>query len=135
MGLGSERRMSVLVIALGGAAGAVSRYLATGWIQGITGGFFPWGTMTVNVAGSLALGFALVWLQGTLSSAELRELVAIGFLGSFTTFSTFSYETVAMLRDGEWWRAGGYATGSIVLGAVAVVVGAVLASALMQGRS
>jgi CrcB protein len=126
--------VSILVIGLGGAAGAVSRYLATGWIQGLSGGFFPWGTLVVNVVGSLALGFVLVWLQASVSSAELRELVTIGFLGSFTTFSTFSYETVAMLRDGEWLRAGGYTTGSIVLGAVAVAVGALLASALMQGR-
>jgi CrcB protein len=126
--------VSILVIGVGGAAGAVSRYLATGWIQGLSGGFFPWGTLVVNVVGSLALGFVLVWLQASVSSAELRELVTIGFLGSFTTFSTFSYETVAMLRDGEWLRAGGYTTGSIVLGAVAVAVGALLASALMQGR-
>ena len=126
--------MSILVIGVGGAAGAVSRYLATGWIQGLSGGFFPWGTLVVNVVGSLALGFVVVWLQASVSSAELRELVTIGFLGSFTTFSTFSYETVAMLRDGEWLRAGGYTTGSIVLGAVAVAVGALLASALMQGR-
>jgi CrcB protein len=126
--------VGLLAVGLGGAAGAVSRYAATGWIQSLSGGFFPWGTLAVNVVGSLTLGFVLVWLQATVSSAELRELVTIGFLGSFTTFSTFSYETVAMLRDGEWLRAGGYTTGSIVLGAVAVAVGALLASALMQGR-
>jgi CrcB protein len=127
--------MSILVVGLGGAAGAVSRYLATGWIQSLSGGFFPWGTLVVNVAGSLALGFVLVWLQASVSSAELRELVTIGFLGSFTTFSTFSYETVAMLRDGEWWRAGGYTAGSVVLGVLAVAVGAAFAAASMQGRS
>jgi CrcB protein len=77
----------------------------------------------------------LVWLQASVSSAELRELVTIGFLGSFTTFSTFSYETVAMLRDGEWWRAGGYTAGSVVLGVLAVAVGAAFAAASMQGRS
>jgi CrcB protein len=127
--------VSILVIGLGGAAGAVSRYLATGWIQGLSGGFFPWGTLVVNVVGSLALGFVLVWLQATVSSAELRELVTIGFLGSFTTFSTFSYETVAMLRDGEWWRAGGYTAGSVALGVLGVILGAVVAAALTQGRS
>jgi CrcB protein len=76
-----------------------------------------------------------VWLQATVSSAELRELVTIGFLGSFTTFSTFSYETVAMLRDGEWWRAGGYTAGSVALGVLGVILGAVVAAALTQGRS
>ena len=127
--------MTVLVVGLGGAVGAVSRYLATGWVQGLTGTFFPWGTLVVNVVGSLALGFTLVWLQSTVSSAELRQFIAIGLLGSFTTFSTFSYEAVAMLRDGEWWRAGGYTLGSVALGLVAVVVGAGLAAAATQARS
>ena len=127
--------MSLLAVASGGAFGAVSRYLASGWVQQLTGGFFPWGTFAVNVAGSLLLGFALIWLQGTVVSAETRELVTIGFLGSFTTFSTFSFETVAMVRDGEWWRAGGYVAGSVALGLVAVVVGAALASSILQTRS
>ena len=127
--------MSLLVVASGGALGAVSRYLASGWVQQLAGGFFPWGTFAVNVAGSLLLGFALVWLQGTVVSTEMRELVTIGFLGSFTTFSTFSYETVAMMRDGEWWRAGGYAAGSVILGLMAVVAGAVVASSILQTRS
>ncbi len=127
--------MSVLAVALGGALGAVARYLASGWIQDATRSFFPWGTLGVNVAGSLLLGFALVWLQGTVASTEVRALVTIGFLGSFTTFSTFSYETVAMLRDGEWWRAGGYAAGSLALGLIAVAAGAAVASGILRTRS
>lgn len=127
--------MTLLVIGLGGALGAVSRYLSSGWVQTLTGGFFPWGTMAVNVAGSLVLGFMMVWLQSTTASPELRSLITVGFLGSFTTFSTFSYETAAMLRDGEWWRAGGYAAGSMALGLVAVGLGAYLATALSQTRS
>lgn len=126
--------MSLLVVAGGGALGAVARWLATGWVQDVTGEFFPWGTLAVNVAGSLLLGFALAWLQSTVASAEMRQFVAIGFLGSFTTFSTFSYETVAMLRDGEWWRAGGYTAGSVFLALMAVVAGMALATALIQGR-
>jgi CrcB protein len=127
--------MTLLAVALGGALGAVARYLASGWLQDVTRGFFPWGTFGVNVAGSLLLGFALVWLQGTVASAEVRALITIGFLGSFTTFSTFSYETVAMLRDGEWWRAGGYAAGSLALGLVAVAAGAAIASGVLRTRS
>lgn len=127
--------MALLVVGVGGALGAVCRYLATGWVQDITSGFFPWGTMAVNVAGSVALGFALVWLQSTVSSAELRQFIAIGFLGSFTTFSTFSYEAASLLRDGEWWRAGGYTAGSVALGLLAVVLGAAMAAALTQARS
>ncbi len=127
--------MTLLVVAAGGAIGAVSRYLATGWVQDLTGDFFPWGTFVVNVAGSLALGFALVWLQSAVASADIRQFVTIGFLGSFTTFSTFSYEAVAMLRDREWWQAGGYVAGSVALSLLAVVIGMAMASALTQGRT
>ena len=124
--------MTLLVVAVGGALGAVSRYLATGWVQGLSGDFFPWGTLVVNVLGSLALGFGLVWLQASVASAEARQFLAIGFLGSFTTFSTFSYETVAMLRDGEWWRAGGYVAASVVVGLMAVFLGMGAANALLR---
>ena len=127
--------MTLLVVAAGGPLGAVSRYMATGWVQDYTSEFFPWGTLLVNVGGSLVLGFALVWLQSTVSSAELRQFIAIGFLGSFTTFSTFSYEAVAMLRDREWWHAGGYVAGSVTLSLLAVVIGMAVASALIQGRT
>jgi len=124
--------LTLLVVAAGGALGAVGRYLTTGWIQGLTGEFFPWGTFAVNVVGSLALGFGLIWLQASVASAEARQFVAIGFLGSFTTFSTFSYEAVAMLRDGEWWRAGGYIAGSVVIGLAAVILGMGAANALLR---
>jgi CrcB protein len=127
--------MALIAVATGGALGATARDVASGWVQDLSGGFFPWGTMAVNVAGSLLLGFSMVWLQGTMASTELRQLVTIGFLGSFTTFSTFSYETASMLRDGEWWRAGGYAAGSFLLGLAAVMTGAALASGLLRGRS
>jgi len=127
--------MTLIVIGLGGALGAISRYLTSGWVQTLSDSFFPWGTMAVNVLGSLALGFLMVWLQSTAASAEVRGLITVGFLGSFTTFSTFSYETAVMLRDGEWWRAGGYTVGSVVLGLMAVGAGAFLAAALTQARS
>jgi CrcB protein len=125
----------LLVVASGGALGAVARYLASGWVQDLSGGFFPWGTFAVNATGSLLLGFSLVWLQGTVASPETRQFITIGFLGSFTTFSTFSFETAAMLRDGELWRAGGYTVGSVTLGIAAVLVGGILASSILQGRS
>ena len=86
--------------------GAVSRYLATGWVQDLTGDSFPWGTFLVNVAGSLVLGFSMVWLQSAVSSADLRQFIAIGFLASFTTFSTFSYEAV-VIEGGPGWGAPG----------------------------
>jgi CrcB protein len=126
--------MTLLLVGLGGAAGALSRYYVGGWVQALAGSFFPWGTLSVNVAGSLALGFALIWLQSAVSSAELRELVAIGFLGSFTTFSTFSYEAMSMIRDGAWWQAASYTLGSVALGLVAVALGAGLAATLTHTR-
>ena len=122
--------VTLLAVASGGALGAVARYLASGWVQDLTGGFFPWGTFAVNAAGSFLLGFSLIWLQSTMASTELRSLITIGFLGSFTTFSTFSFETAALLRDGEWWRAGGYAAGSMALGLAAVVMGGAMAAGI-----
>lgn len=115
--------------------GAALRYLTTGWIQDLTGSLFPWGTMAVNVIGSFLLGFSVAWLNSTLASPETRQLVTIGFLGSFTTFSTFSYETVAMLEDGEFWQAGFYSLGSFLLGLLAVMAGAFLAANLLHSRS
>ncbi|MFQ5538357.1 MAG: fluoride efflux transporter CrcB [Gemmatimonadota bacterium] len=125
----------LLVVASGGAVGAALRYLTTGWIQDLTGSLFPWGTMAVNVIGSFLLGFSVAWLNSTLASPETRQLVTIGFLGSFTTFSTFSYETVAMLEDGEFWQAGFYSLGSFLLGLLAVMAGAFLAANLLHSRS
>ena len=124
--------LTALAVASGGAFGALSRYVVAGWVQSLTGDFFPWGTMAVNITGSAILGFLMVWLQSAVTSPEVRQLITIGFLGSFTTFSTFSYETVAMLRDGEWWRAGGYAAFSVLLGLFAVWVGMNVAEALLR---
>ena len=125
--------MTLLVVALGGALGAVARYLAGGWVQQMAGGSFPWGTMAVNLAGSFLLGLALVLVQSAASSPEARAFIAIGFFGSFTTFSTFSYETHAMVQAGDWWRAGAYTTGSVVLGLVAIAVGAGIGSWIAPG--
>lgn len=127
--------MTTLVVGLGGAFGAVARYWTTEWVRAAAGDAFPWGTMAVNVAGSFALGFLMVWLQSMAPSAQSRQFLAIGFLGSFTTFSTFSHEAVALMRAGEVLRAGSYAAGSVVVGMAAVVLGAFLAGALVQART
>lgn len=126
--------MTFLVVGLGGALGAVARYWATDQVRAMFGDAMPWGTLAVNVAGSFALGFLLVSLQSMTPSNQMRQFLAIGFLGSFTTFSTFSYETVALARAGDVVRAGGYALGSVALGLVAVIVGAALAGLVTQGR-
>lgn len=126
--------MGWLYVAVGGGLGALLRYGLSGWVQGWTAGPFPWGTMTVNVIGSLLLGFTVVWLETTTTSAEWRQFATIGLLGAFTTFSTFSYEAIALLRDGDRWGATGYVAGSLAAGLVGVVIGLALATWLLQPR-
>ncbi len=115
--------MIALWVAIGGAFGALARYGLGGWVQARAGGEFPWGTLVVNAVGSLALGFVLRVSESVVIAPGMRAFVAIGILGAFTTFSTFSYETVALLQDGEWTRAGAYALGSLLIGLAAVLIG------------
>jgi len=93
--------LEFVLIAAGGAIGAVARYGLSGWVQNLGGGSFPSGTLFVNTAGSLLMG--LFWGLSELVpvSPAVRLLFAVGFLGSFTTFSTFSLETFTLLRDKE----------------------------------
>jgi CrcB protein len=110
-------------IALGGALGAVARYGLSGIVQAWSGSGFPLGTMVVNGLGSFCLGLAAVHLDARLVSAELRAFATIGVLGAFTTFSTFSYETLLLLQERDWGRAIWYALGSVGLGLMAVLIG------------
>ena len=88
-------------IAAGGAIGAVARYGVSGWIQNLTEGAFPWGTLCVNSVGSLLIGLFWGLSELTPVSPAVRLLFSIGFLGAFTTFSTYSLETLNLLRDRE----------------------------------
>lgn len=125
----------LLYIAAGGAAGALARYGLGGWVQASMGDRFPWGTFVVNGAGSLLIGFALRYLEGVPASPELRALVTVGLLGAFTTFSTYTYETVALLRDRAWLRAALYSLGSLGLGLAAVGAGLALGSFVLRARA
>ena len=119
-------------VALGSALGGMARYLIAGWVQR-TGGVFPVGTLAVNVVGSLLLGFLLRYsLEGPTLSVEVRALLTIGFCGGFTTFSTFSYETVALLQSGQWTRAGLYTLSSVGLTLGATFAGLALAQSILQ---
>ena len=102
--------MTILAVAAGGALGAVARYIQAVRVYGWLGIDFPWGTLGVNVLGSLLLGvvIALVEERGLFSS-EQRSFMTIGFLGGMTTFSTFVYEGWEFTRDGDILRAGVYA--------------------------
>lgn len=121
-----------LYIALGGAVGAMARYGMGGWVQVRSGFQFPWGTLSVNVLGSVLIGASLRYLEVAPASAEVRALVTVGLLGAFTTFSTFSYEIVALLEDGAFERALGYALGSLLLGIVAVYAGMTATGLIVQ---
>lgn len=126
--------MIPLYVAIGGALGALARYGLAGWVHDWAGARFPWGTFAVNVLGCLLVGFAVRALEGVLWGPEARAFLAIGVLGGFTTFSTFGYETIALLEGGEWARAGLYAFGSLGLGLAAVLLGLGLAGLLLQAR-
>ena len=124
--------MTVLYIAAGGVIGTLSRYYLQGWIQQRAGSSFPLGTLAINLAGSLVLGFVLRLATGaTVISPDWRAALTIGFCGAFTTMSTFGYESVRLLGDGEYWYAGLYIGGTVVGCFLAVVAGTMLANRLL----
>ena len=124
--------MTILYIALGGIAGTLSRYGLEGWIQSRSATGFPLGTLTVNITGSLLLGFILRIATGTtLITPDVRAALTIGFCGAFTTMSTFSYESVALLNDGDYLRAALYMSVTILGCVAAVMLGAALGNKLL----
>ena len=120
--------MNLVLIAAAGALGALARYGLGGWVQSRTPGF-PWGTLLVNVLGSFLLGLLFRTLDAMAATPEIRQALTVGFLGSFTTFSAFSFEVLALVQGGAWGRALLYATGSVLLGVLAAAAGIALAGA------
>lgn len=122
-------------IAVGSAVGGVSRYLLGGAVQRLAPGTFPVGTLIVNITGSFLLGAILRFAIDTPGlTSEMRALLTVGFCGGFTTFSTFSYETVALLEDGEWSRAAAYLALSVGLSIVATFLGLAASRELIAVR-
>jgi len=118
----------LLYVAVGSAIGGVSRYLLGGLIQRLLDTTFPAGTLPINISGSFLLGAILRYaIETPTLSPEVRAFLTIGFCGGYTTFSTFSYETVALLEDGEWTRAGLYVGASVLLSLLGVFLGFALA--------
>ena len=113
----------VFLIALGGSLGAVARYGVATWVYQQTGATFPWGTFVINVTGSFAIGFLAELFETALVPAGWRSFLTIGFLGAYTTFSTFSLETYNLLRDGELRLATGNVLLSTVTALIAVILG------------
>ena len=106
----------LLFIALGGASGAVSRYLLANWIHSLWEGKFPVGTLVVNVLGSFVIGILYVLIvERQVVHADWRGVLMVGFLGAFTTFSTFSLETIALFEAGHAVQAAGYMVGSAIV--------------------
>ena len=128
--------MNIIAIAFGGAIGAVLQYFLGGWVQQMTDSLFPWGTLLVNLVGSLAFG--ALWSLFELSSLSplWRHFWFIGLLGAFTTFSTFSAETFFMLNEQEWLMALGNIVASVTGGLLAAYLGyhLVLFLPQIQGR-
>lgn len=115
---------TIALVAAGGALGSVCRYLVGVGAGRFLGLAFPWGTMIVNVLGSLTMGIFAGLLALVLDgSTPLRLFVAVGFLGGFTTLSSFSLDTVMLWERGAHIAAGGYAMGTVVLSVIALSVG------------
>jgi fluoride exporter len=125
------RSVPLVLVALGGAGGAVTRYLVDGWIAQRAAGAFPWGTLGVNRSGSLVLGvlFALAVERGFLP-AGIRAPVMVGFIGAYTTFSTLMLESWRLIEDGATGLAIANVVGSSVLGLAAVFIGLSVGRAL-----
>jgi len=122
---------SIAYIAVAGILGTLARYLLQGAIQP-RGGTFPAGTLAINIAGSFLLGFIMRFATGsTVLSPDLRGGLTIGFCGAFTTMSTFSYESIRLLGDGEYWYAGVYMGGTVLGCLAAVIAGTALANKLL----
>jgi len=119
------------LIALGGALGSVARYWVGSTVAGRMGTRFPYGTFVINLTACVIIGFSLTYLgkRAGLNPAW-RYFLPIGFIGAYSTFSTYEWETLSTLRSGAFALAAFYAIGSLILGLAAVWCGAVLAEAI-----
>ena len=124
-----------LAVALGGALGTVGRYFLSGVVANAFGETFPWGTLIINITGSFVIGFfaTLSAPDGRLMvSGTTRQFVMTGVCGGFTTFSSFSLQTLNLLREGEWTPAAGNILGSVVFCMIGVWLGAISAASINQ---
>ncbi len=123
-----------LWIGLGSALGGMGRYWCSGAVARLFGETFPWGTITVNVVGSFLIGFIATMTAPDgrlLMGTSARHFLMIGILGGYTTFSSFSLQTLALARD-DWFKAGGNVVLSVVLCLVAVALGHAVATGINQ---
>ncbi|OCW56627.1 fluoride efflux transporter CrcB [Hoeflea olei] len=118
----------LVLVFLGGGLGAMSRHVASMAVMRVSGGRFPWGTMAVNILGSLAMGLLIAWLaRRSAGDSSLRLLLATGFLGGFTTFSAFSLDVVTLYERGALTAAAAYVIASVTVSILALFGGLWLA--------
>ncbi len=114
----------IFLLALAGSIGTLARYGLSLFVQKFNPMLFPWGTFTINLLGCFAFG--IIWSLAEdrmVMSSETRLILLTGFMGAFTTFSTFAFETSQLLRDSQWWLAAGNFAGQTVLGIVLMIAG------------
>lgn len=120
-----------LLIAIGGALGSIARFWVTSAISSRMGIRFPYGTLIVNLSACLVIGFTLTYMGKRVDLVPgWRFLLPIGFIGAYSTFSTYEWETLSTLRSGAFVLAALYAGGSLILGLIAVWAGSAIAEAL-----
>ena len=123
----------IAYITLGGILGTLARYFIQAWVQHRSNVVtFPLGTLSINLAGSFILGLVIrLATDSTMISPDLRAGLSIGFCGAFTTMSAFSYESMKLIADGDYWFAGIYVGGSVIGCLAAVIAGTELANRMM----
>ncbi|EKF57202.1 camphor resistance protein CrcB [Agrobacterium albertimagni AOL15] len=122
---------NILLVAVGGAIGSVARYLTALAMTRLLGPAFPWGTITVNIVGSFVIGLLTELVARKFSAPmEMRLLLVVGFLGGFTTFSSFSLDTMALVERGPVWIAFSYVLASVMLSLTAAFGGLALGRSL-----
>ena len=123
--------MEYIWVGVGGAAGAIARFAMTRYAIARFGDAFPWGTFTINLLGAFAIGLIFTWMTDrSIAAPAVRLVVIVGFLGGYTTFSSYTFEAVAMAQRGNWLGALAYVFGSNVVGLTACAAGMVLARQL-----
>lgn len=117
----------ILYVAAGSSVGGVARYLSQHAVQKYFPSSFPWGTLAVNITGCFLIGLIYALSEkGNVLSPEVRILLATGFCGGFTTFSAFAFENTRLINDGQYLYTGLYIAASVILGILAVYLGALL---------
>ena len=127
-----EEWRQVVLLSVGGSLGVNARYWLGVAITRWAGPQFPWATLTINVTGSFAIGLLTVFLARWLPHPQMRLLVVVGFLGGYTTFSSFAYEAMVLWERGERAPGLGYVAGSVGAGLAAVVLGTAIGRGLVE---